>query len=141
MPRSKQKTLGIDYGMKRIGLAVSDELKSLAFGRGIIENTGFSDVGRKISELCDKEKVNEVVVGLPLGLNGKETKQTVLTRKFIEKLEAVLDIPVFTQDERLSTVESSKILSRLGIKARDQKNEKDELSAILILQTFLDSRG
>jgi putative Holliday junction resolvase len=137
------KIMGIDYGDVRIGIAVSDVDQIVAFGRTSIQNTSQNDAIKKIKEICDEEKIVEIVVGLPLSMEGKHTEQTDKTKVFGEKLKEVTNLIVNYQDERLTTMESDAILYTLGVRGKGKskiatkKKEKDKIAASLILQNYL----
>lgn len=123
------KILGIDYGTKRVGLAISDETQTLARELEIVSP---SVVVKKIQELIDQESVVAVVVGLPLNMSGEETKKTKEIRSFLEKLKTKVSVPVETFDERLSSVMAGNLPG-------GNKNV-DSLAAQIILQNYLDTK-
>jgi putative holliday junction resolvase len=121
------KILGIDYGEKNVGLAISDREQNQAFVYDTIQmGKNFWD---KLEEIIEQEKPDRIIVGLPLGLNGEYTKKTEEVVIFIEELENNLKLPVETEDERLSSVEADKLNSGNG---------RDEEAARIILQSYLD---
>jgi putative pre-16S rRNA nuclease len=125
------RVLALDHGTVRIGCAISDPSGTLATPLPVIEPPAASSVG----ELVDKYSVELVVVGLPLHLSGEEGSQAALTRTFCTELEALLDVPVETYDERLTTrmAEASK---REGAAAAP-----DSLAAAHLLQAYLAGRA
>ena len=122
--------LGIDYGLKRIGIAVSDEDGKLAFPAGVITDHGISMVAKEIGKRIKKEHIRVIVVGLPIGLDGKETKQTAITRRFITLLKKTVTIPIETENEMFT----SRMTIGLGMKG----GHRDASSAAIILQSYLD---
>ncbi len=142
---AKGKILAVDYGQSSIGLALSDEGQLMAFGRGTLAlKKGLKDVFAQISRLCADEKVVELVVGLPLDGEGKDTVQTLLVRKFARKLEDFLhgfpemsSLRIAFQDESFSSFEADQFLAKMGVKPKNRKHNEDELAAIFILQRFL----
>ena len=122
--------LCLDYGLKRIGVAISDEDGRMAFPAGVIINRGGSAVYKDIAEKVKKEKISCIVVGLPIGLNGKETDQTKITRSFIALLEKIIHLPVETQNEMLT--------SRMAVRAGMKDHHIDAASSAIILQSYLD---
>jgi putative holliday junction resolvase len=133
------KVLAIDWGEKNIGLAMSDDDRRLAFALTTltVETCHGASLQKKlkivedIKKICTLEKVERVIVGMPIGLSGNNTKKTEEVFEFVKQLEAELDIPVETEDERLTTVAASKF---------ENKNARniDELSAQILLQGWLD---
>jgi putative Holliday junction resolvase len=136
----KGKILGIDYGDVRIGIAVSDVDQTIAFGRKAIKNLSYKQVIEEIVKICKEEKIVQIIIGLPLGLDGRKTDQTKKVEFFVSKLKEHLDIPINYQDERLTTKESNGILTTLKIRRKEKKfkkQQKDIIAASLILQNYL----
>jgi len=136
------KILAIDYGSSTIGLAVSDEKQQMAFGRGVIKRKiGFEKVAGFIRELCHKEGVVKIVIGLPMSEEGNETVQTSHIRKFAHKLGSnIRDIPILFFDESFTSFEADRFLASLKVKASKRKQFEDELAAVFILEHFLESQ-
>lgn len=131
------KILAIDYGEKRIGLAISDVELRVALPFGIIENNGINKLIADISEICRKERVTQIVVGFPMGLGGVKTKQTEKTEKFVAILKEKLEIPVDIQSELFTSRQARGIFKDAGVK----KKRIDESAATLILADYLEKRG
>jgi len=130
------KALAIDYGTKNIGLALSDDEGRIAFAYATIVTRDKRQETRDkaiedIKKICELEKVETVVVGMPIGLSGKDTKKTEEVWEFVKSLQENLKIPVETEDERLTTVAAGHL---------ENKNARnvDELSAQILLQGWLD---
>lgn len=122
------RILGIDYGTKRIGLAVSDELEILAREFGILSPKEFF---QKIKEIIETNEIGQVVIGLPLNMDGKDSEKTLEAREFADKIKKTLNIPVILKDERLS--------SKFAEKLPGGKTNTDSLAAQIILQNYLDT--
>jgi len=137
MPK-KGKVLGIDYGDARIGLAISDEDQIIAFPKETIQNTSFNEGLRLIKEICDKERIVKIVIGMPFSLDGSKKEQAVKTEEFGNLLKETLKIPLIYHDERLTSVESDDILSTLNMRGTERKLRKDTIAASLILKNYLD---
>ncbi|ADL08107.1 Holliday junction resolvase RuvX [Thermosediminibacter oceani] len=135
------RILGLDVGNKRIGVAVSDELGITAQGVGVIERGDVKRDIERISEIVKRYQVKKVIIGLPLNMNGTLGPQGQLVKDFGEKLRHSLNLDVEYWDERLSTVTAEKVLIDADISRRKRKGVIDKLSAIVILQSFLDSRS
>ncbi len=132
------KVLGIDYGKARVGLAISDEMRILASAHSVLENKQQTRLLEMLCELIYKENIEEVVVGLPLNMNGSHGDAARDTMKFAESLEKKCGRKVHLLDERLSTVEAAKQIHASG-KKTNRKN-LDLVAATIILQAFIDRR-
>lgn len=131
------RILGIDYGKKRIGAAVSDPLGLTAQPVEVIENN--ASAMSRIKELCEKYEAGSVVVGLPKNLKGEVSKSAEDVLAFIAKLQKVLGgIPVIPHDERLSTSSVIKTLSQTGMSGRKKRLVVDKMAAAYILQGYMD---
>lgn len=128
-------TLGIDYGDRRIGLALSDPEQKLARRFMTLENAGRKNAVEDIVRIIVEEKVGKVVVGLPVGFGG-ESDQTRLVRSFIEELSSQIDLPVATMNEALTSRMAEDNLHAAGVK--DVKAILDQEAARIILQDYLD---
>ena len=129
--------LGIDYGETRIGLAISDQTKSIAFPFGVIRNENLDFILEFLQKLCTEKEIESLVIGLPLALSGKDTLQTTKVRQFSRNIK-MLGLPVFLQDERLSSLSAKKSLIKQKIKSGYNKEKIDERAAAIFLQQFLD---
>ena len=134
------RILGIDYGRVRIGLALSDPLQIIAspFKTVIAKDTNTAIA--QITRIVQEQDVESIVVGVPISLAGKITEQTKKVHEFIAVLKEEVKLPVLEAEERLSSVEASRILHQKGIKTGHHKAEVDKTAAAIILQTYLDSQ-
>ena len=139
----KQKTMGrilaVDYGKKRTGLAVTDELQIIAGGLTTVETTGLFDY---ILAYVKRENVERIVVGLPKTMNNEYSENMVRIEPFVNRLRKLLpDVPVEDYDERFTSqlAQRAMIDAGLGKKARRNKALVDEISATIILQSYLES--
>lgn len=123
------KILGIDYGEKRIGLAISDETETLARELKIVEPKTF---WQTIASLIETENIGMMVVGLPLNMDGRATKQTEETNEFIQELKKRFSISIEAFDERLSSKMAQNIIGG--------SNSIDSMAAQIILQNYLDKQ-
>ncbi len=134
------KLLAFDYGLKRCGIAVTDELQIIASG---LDTVGSSDIFKWLEEYLKSETIEGFVVGLPLQMNGKPSESTEIIEKFVAKLKFKNpSIPVYRIDERFTSkiAFNSMIDSGLSKKKRRDKALVDEISATLILQNYMASR-
>lgn len=128
------RILGIDYGKKRMGLALSDQTKILASTWTVVE--GIDLLGQVLSLISSRD-IEAIVIGLPLLLSGQESDRSKEVRTFAHLLEGKSNLKVFFQDERLTSKEVEKVLALQGIKRKKRGKYVDALSATLILQTYL----
>jgi len=140
------RVLGIDYGARRIGLALSDATATLASPWRMLQRppSEAETLRMLISEITtlkkDDDGLEAVVVGWPRRLDGSATDQTPIVETFARSLEAQIDVPVVLQDERLSSTEAESRLARREKDWRKRKQQLDAAAAAVILQDYLDSR-
>lgn len=130
------KILAIDYGARHIGLALSDDEQKFAFPYNTLTvNNKQPAINNKIIEdiksICKIENVERIVVGMPINLSGEKTKTTEMVFNFVKELENELNMPIEVEDERLTTVQASRLENK------NSRNEH-ELSAQILLQSWLD---
>jgi putative Holliday junction resolvase len=134
------RVLGIDYGDSRIGLATSDPLQIIASPFKTIRNEGNKKCLQFFQSLIREKDMEYIVVGLPMGLKGQETVQTKKVREFANLLYA-LKLPIYLEDERLSSVSAEKSMIQQNIKTGHNKGLIDQRAAAIILQQFLDKQN
>jgi putative Holliday junction resolvase len=132
--------LGLDVGDKRIGVALSDETATLASGLPTIQRVGPKKDPRAVAALVAEHEVGEVVAGLPRNLAGEVGPQAQKVLEFMEQLRTVIKVPVVPWDERFTSAVAEQALVEAGVARRDRKASIDKVSAILILQSYLDYR-
>ncbi len=132
------KLLGIDYGEKRIGLAMSDDLGKFAHEYNVLENWNNEDLIDYLRQLIALEGVDKVVIGLPVKLSGEETEKTEEVREFGSMLENCLNTEVIFEDERYTTKMVDNVLKEMKISQREARKKKDMVAAKYILQSYLD---
>ena len=135
------RVLGLDYGERRIGLALSDPLGIIARPLTIIDRKKTKDYISRISEIISEKKITSIVVGLPLTLKGHNSKQTEIVLAFIDQLQSELQIPILSIDERLSSMAAKKSLQIQSVKTGHEKGRVDETAAAIFLQEYLDSQS
>ncbi len=135
------RILGLDYGERRIGLALSDPMGIIARPLTIIDRKKTADHISRISEIIAEKKITTIIVGLPLTLKGHYSKQTEIVLAFIDQLKSNFQIPIVAIDERLSSVAAKKSLLVQSVKAGYEKGRVDETAAAIILQEYLDSHS
>lgn len=134
------RILALDVGKKRIGLAVSDALGISAQGIPTFQRTRIRDDFRRLGELIREREIVLLLVGKPLHMSGDESRQSGYTREFGERLSQESGLPVVYWDERLTTVEAERVLREGGATLEEQKKAVDRLSAVLLLESYLDAR-
>ena len=141
--RHNERILGLDFGSKTTGVAISDPMGWTAQGLEIIrrqEDEHLKATIKRIEELCLAYKVDKIVLGLPKNMNNTLGERGEKTLLFKEKLENKLKIPVETWDERLSTVAAEQVLLEADMSRKKRKNVIDKLAATIILQNYLDAK-
>ncbi|MBP6854713.1 MAG: Holliday junction resolvase RuvX [Candidatus Pacebacteria bacterium] len=138
------KILGVDFGTKRIGLALSDDGGSLAFPESIILND--KNAFNNIRNIIEGREVSEIVVGLPTDTGGEDTTATAQAKKFADDLQVEFNLPTHMMDERFSSFSVfSENTGKENLNARKQKMirpvDVDAQAAAIILQRYLDSRN
>jgi len=131
------RLLGIDYGTKRVGLAVTDPLKLIA---NTLTTVHAKEVIQFLKDYVAKEPVECFVVGKPMRLNGTDSQSSVHVEKFVHLLiESFPQIPVSRVDERFTSAIATRSLLEMGLKKKDRANKSniDQVSAVLILQTYM----
>jgi putative Holliday junction resolvase len=134
------RIIGIDIGEKRMGVAISDETQTLARGIEAIEVKSKDDCFLKIKSIIDKNNAKEVVVGLPLNMNGSRGPQAQRATAFIKDLEGRFSIPITAFDERLTTKQGERILIEADMSRKKRRTKIDSLAAQIMLQSYLDSK-
>jgi putative Holliday junction resolvase len=132
------RILAIDYGERRMGIAISDPLGITAQGLPTIDTRKIKDVLSHINNLITEKKVIRVVVGMPRNMNGSMGVKGEEVKNFIRKLAQKTQAEIITRDERLTSVQSLRSMREMGTKQR-KKEVTDRISATLILQSYLDS--
>ncbi|MCM1089960.1 MAG: Holliday junction resolvase RuvX [Butyrivibrio sp.] len=137
------RIMGLDFGSKTVGVAVSDPLLLTAQGVEIIRRKEENKLRRtlaRIEELIEEYEVEELVLGLPKHMNGSEGVRVELTEEFRDKLERRTGLPVAMWDERLTTVSADRTMMEAGIRREHRKEYVDKLAAVFILQGYLDRK-
>lgn len=136
-----KRVLGLDVGDVRIGVAVSDALGWTAQAVSTIHRKGLEGDLQAIQDLAEQFEVESVVVGYPLNMDGSVGSQADKVRAFADRLATRLNRAIKMWDERLSTAEARKVLIGGGMRREKRKNVIDQMAAMLILQSYLDSQS
>ena len=137
------RIMGLDFGSKTVGVAISDPLFITAQGIEIIRRKDENKLRQtlaRIEELIQEYEVEEIVLGLPKNMNDTAGPRAVITMDFKEKLERRTGLMVHTWDERLTTVAADRAMMEAGIRRENRKEYVDKIAAVFILQGFLDYR-
>jgi putative holliday junction resolvase len=131
------RVLGIDFGEKRLGLALSDESRTLASPLAVYERKDLQSDLRFLRDLILRYQITEIVLGLPLNMDGSLGPKAQQVLEFKRALEESLKLPVHTFDERFTTAEAERALLEANMSRRQRKAKRDALAAVLILQGYL----
>lgn len=136
------RTLGIDYGDARVGIAISDELNITAQGLETIHHNGNDKIVlKRLEELLKMYDISTFVIGMPKNMNGTEGERVEITKKFIHKLKCKFNnINIETIDERLTTVAAHKTMNFLNVSSKEKKNIVDTISAVYILEMYMNKQ-
>ncbi len=134
------RILALDLGKRRIGLALSDELGVTAQGLETLQRTNIREDLARLAKLASGNNVTLILMGNPLHMSGHEGRGTEHARDFGTRLEAATGLPVQLWDERLTTVQAQRVLRESGISIEKRAKAVDRLAAVLLLESFLDSR-
>lgn len=133
------RVMGLDYGDRNIGVAISDAFRWTAQGLTVVEKRRDGGELDRIAELALEHEVSEIVVGLPKNMNATIGPRGEICIAFAEQIRQKLEIPVHLWDERLTTVAAERTLLEADVSRRKRKQVIDKMAAALILQNYLDS--
>ena len=134
------RIMGLDYGEKRIGVAISDELKMTAQGITVIKRTLLDKDIERIKELALEYNVSEIVIGIPKNMNGTLGFMAEEVKEFAKEIKKKISIPVELQDERLSSKAAERTLLEGDVSRKKRKEVIDKMAAVYLLQGYLDSK-
>ena len=132
------RIMALDVGSRTIGIACSDALLMTAQGIETIRRTSLENDFNRLHELISEYEVHELVVGMPKNMNGTKGDRAEKTEEFVEKMKAVIELPVTFWDERLSTVMAERQLIAADVSRKKRKGVIDKMAAVVILQGYLD---
>jgi putative Holliday junction resolvase len=133
------RILALDHGTKRVGVAISDELKMLAHPHGFLPAEPFGEFLAQLKGVLKDREVELILVGMPRNMDGSYGPAAVRVEAFVAALRNAVTIPIQTVDERLTTVQAQRFLTEAGVSARKQKERVDPAAATVILQGHLDA--
>jgi len=133
------RILALDHGTKRIGLALSDELKMIAQPLEFVAAEPFADVLARLRELIRDKQVELILVGLPRNMNGSYGPAALKVQGFVAALRGALTVPIQTWDERLTSAQATRCLIQGNVRRDERKKKVDQTAAAILLQSYLDS--
>ncbi len=133
------RILALDHGTKRIGLAVSDELKLIAQPLEFIPAEPFAAVVTRLKELVGEKEVELILVGLPRNMDGSYGPAASKVQDFVTALRGAVTVPIRTWDERLTSVQANRLLIQGHVRRATRKEKVDKMAAAILLQSYLDS--
>ena len=131
------KYLAIDFGLKRLGLAISDARGTMALPYTTLHKTDNQTMFEELLAVLDRERIETVIVGIPYGLEGQQTLSTRQALNFVDRLKRRSDLPVATVDETLSSAVAQQRLAEARIPGKKHKPVLDQVAAQVILETYL----
>lgn len=136
----RMRKLGIDYGDARVGIAISDEIGITAQGLETIHHNGNDKIVlKRLEEIINQYKIDTIVIGIPINMNGSKSERVEITEQFIHKLKCRFNkVQIERIDERLTTVAAHKTMNYLNINKHKKRNIVDTISAVYILETYMD---
>ena len=132
------RLVAVDYGEKRIGIAISDPLKLFAKPLKTIPNLGFDHTCSEIEAICAEYHADRIIVGVPYSVDGNITLKTQEVLDFIDNLKNKLSLPILGWDERWTTAEANKILEGMGYTWKKSRAHVDAFAACLILKSYME---
>lgn len=135
------RILAVDYGEKRVGLAISDELQITASPLATLLRKSDEEVIAQIIQLAQRYRVEKIIIGLPVRTDGKQGEMEHRVRSFAQKLQCRTKVPVVLFDERFTTRIAEQILLEADLSRQKRKRVRDKLAAVVLLQSFLDAHS
>jgi putative Holliday junction resolvase len=133
------RVLAIDHGTKRMGIAVSDELKMIAQPLEFIPAEPFAAFLKRLKELIQEKEVELILVGMPRNMNGSYGPAALNVQDFVASLKEAVTVPIQTWDERLTSAQANRLLVEGNVRRQQRKEKVDKMAAAILLQSYLDS--
>jgi len=134
------RILALDHGSKRIGVAISDEMKMIANPLEVIPAEPFADVRARLKELIREREIELILVGMPRNMDGSYGSAALKVQEFVAVLRDAIAIPIQTWDERLTSAQANRFLLQANLRREQRKEKVDKTAAAILLQSYLDSR-
>ena len=135
------RILAIDHGSKRMGIAISDELKMIAQPLEYILSEPFADFLGRLKEIVHEKQVEMILVGMPRNMDGSYGPAALKVEEFVAVLKDAIVIPIKTWDERLTSAQANRFLIQADVRRAKRKEKVDKTAAAILLQSYLDSLG
>jgi len=135
------RILALDHGTKRIGVAVSDEMKMIASPLEYIPAEPFAGFLARLKEIIREKEVELIIIGMPRNMDGSYGPAALKVQEFVAVLKDAITIPIKTLDERLTTVQAQRFLIQGNVRRDKRKEKVDKTAAAILLQSYLDSRA
>ena len=135
------RILALDHGTKRIGIAISDELKMIAQPLEFSPAEPFLDFVTRLKEIIREKEVELILIGMPRNMDGSYGPAALKVQEFIAVLKDMVAIPIQTWDERLTSAQAQRFLIQGGVRRQERKQKVDKMAASILLQSYLDSLG
>jgi len=132
------RILALDHGTKRIGVAVSDETKTIAQPLEYIPAEPFADFLARLKKLLIEKEIDLILVGLPRNMDGSYGPAAQKVEAFVAVLKTAITVPIKTWDERLTSVQANRVLIQTGVRRAKRKEKVDKMAAAILLQSYLD---
>jgi putative Holliday junction resolvase len=132
------RILALDHGSKRIGVAVSDETKTIAQPLEYIPAEPFADFLERLKQLIYEKEISLILIGLPRNMDGSYGSAALKVQAFVAVLKTVITVPIKTWDERLTSSQANKILIQANVRRAKRKEKVDKMAAAILLQSYLD---
>ncbi len=140
-PILAMRILALDHGTRRVGVAVSDEMKMIASPLEYIPAEPFANFLFRLKEILREKEVELILIGMPRNMDGSYGPATLKVQEFVAALKEIIAIPIKTLDERLTTVQAQKFLIQGNVRRNKRKEKVDKTAAAILLQSYLDSAG
>ncbi|HYZ83816.1 MAG TPA: Holliday junction resolvase RuvX [Bryobacteraceae bacterium] len=134
------RVLALDVGKRRIGLALSDPLGITAQGLPTLERTTIREDLQRLADLVAGHEVTLLLIGNPIHMSGRESRQQVYTKEFAERIKEKTGLDIVFWDERLTSVQAERVLKESGISIEKRAKAVDKLAAVLLLESYLDTQ-
>lgn len=135
------RSMGLDVGEVRIGIALSDQTGLIAQSHSTLERSGWDRDLARLAEMAEEREVERFVVGNPLNLDGSAGRQAERSREFAGRLKEATGLPVVLWDERFTSLSAEKTLIQAGVRRKKRRGAIDRMAAAIMLQSYLDSRS
>jgi len=133
------RILSLDHGTRRIGVALSDELKLIASPLEFIPAEPFAEFLKRLKQIISEKEIELIIIGMPRNMDGSYGPAATKVREFIGALQEAITIPIKTLDERLTTVQAQRFLIQGNVRRNQRKEKVDKTAAAILLQSYLDS--